>query len=192
MLQPELHGRRITGLRHHREEPGARDDPRRVLAHDGAEAVLVGEQRQELERRRAPRLAHAVHEARGEAALHPRVAARVIRELQGAGLDSIHTAKEGSSRVLTQFLYNILAGDPIQLVDGGNQRRSFTAAEDTPPEGSSVTVLSHAFWQTQYGGRADALGSTLRIGLIRICAVLSLLAGSVYVVWRWGWSIASN
>ena len=42
--------------------------------------------------------------------------------------------------------------------------RYFTAAEDTPPEGGSVVVLSHAFWQTQYGGRADALGSTLRIG----------------------------
>ncbi|GAA1736675.1 glycosyltransferase [Microbacterium paludicola] len=31
--------------------------------------------------------------------------------------------------------------------------------------------------------------STLRIGLIRICAVLSLLAGTVYIVWRWGWSM---
>ena len=32
--------------------------------------------------------------------------------------------------MLTQFLYNILAGEPIQLVDGGNQRRSFTFVED--------------------------------------------------------------
>ncbi len=48
----------------------------------------------------------------------------------GPKLDSISTAKEGSSRVLTQFLYNILAGEPIQLVDGGNQRRSFTFVED--------------------------------------------------------------
>ncbi len=48
----------------------------------------------------------------------------------GPKLDSISTAKEGSSRVLTQFLYNILAGEPIQLVDGGNQRRSFTYIED--------------------------------------------------------------
>ncbi|MCL2760787.1 MAG: bifunctional UDP-4-keto-pentose/UDP-xylose synthase [Desulfuromonadales bacterium] len=48
----------------------------------------------------------------------------------GPKLDSIHTAKEGSSRVLTQFLYDILAGKPIQLVDGGNQRRSFTYVED--------------------------------------------------------------
>ncbi len=48
----------------------------------------------------------------------------------GPKLDSISTAKEGSSRVLTQFLYNILAGEPIQLVDGGNQRRSFTFIDD--------------------------------------------------------------
>ena len=48
----------------------------------------------------------------------------------GPKLDSISTAKEGSSRVLTQFLYNILAGEPIQLVDGGEQRRSFTYIED--------------------------------------------------------------
>jgi nucleoside-diphosphate-sugar epimerase len=33
----------------------------------------------------------------------------------GPKLDSISTAKEGSSRVLTQFLYNILAGAPIQF-----------------------------------------------------------------------------
>jgi nucleoside-diphosphate-sugar epimerase len=48
----------------------------------------------------------------------------------GPKLDSISTAKEGSSRVLTQFLYDILAGKPIQLVDGGNQRRSFTFVDD--------------------------------------------------------------
>ncbi|MGA7826948.1 MAG: bifunctional UDP-4-keto-pentose/UDP-xylose synthase [Geobacteraceae bacterium] len=48
----------------------------------------------------------------------------------GPRLDSIDTAKEGSSRVLTQFLYNIILGEPINLVDGGNQRRSFTFLED--------------------------------------------------------------
>jgi nucleoside-diphosphate-sugar epimerase len=48
----------------------------------------------------------------------------------GPKLDSISTAKEGSSRVLTQFLYNILAGEQISLVDGGNQRRSFTYIDD--------------------------------------------------------------
>jgi nucleoside-diphosphate-sugar epimerase len=48
----------------------------------------------------------------------------------GAGLDSIHTPKEGSSRVLTQFLGHIVRGEPIQLVDGGAQKRSFTYVDD--------------------------------------------------------------
>jgi nucleoside-diphosphate-sugar epimerase len=48
----------------------------------------------------------------------------------GPGLDSINTAKEGSSRVITQFLGHIVRGEPIQLVDGGQQRRSFTYVDD--------------------------------------------------------------
>jgi nucleoside-diphosphate-sugar epimerase len=48
----------------------------------------------------------------------------------GAGLDSIHTPKEGSSRVLTQFLGHIVRGESIQLVDGGAQKRSFTYVDD--------------------------------------------------------------
>lgn len=48
----------------------------------------------------------------------------------GPGLDDIHAAKEGSSRVITQFLGHIARGEPIHLVDGGSQRRSFTDIED--------------------------------------------------------------
>ena len=48
----------------------------------------------------------------------------------GAGLDSIHTAKEGSSRVLTQFLGHIVRGENISLVDGGAQKRAFTYVDD--------------------------------------------------------------
>ncbi|MEO8849197.1 MAG: bifunctional UDP-4-keto-pentose/UDP-xylose synthase, partial [Casimicrobiaceae bacterium] len=48
----------------------------------------------------------------------------------GAGLDSINTAKEGSSRVITQFLGHIVRGEPIQLVDGGTQKRTFTYIDD--------------------------------------------------------------
>jgi nucleoside-diphosphate-sugar epimerase len=48
----------------------------------------------------------------------------------GPGLDSIHTAKEGSSRVVTQFLGHLLREEPITLVDGGRQRRSFTHIDD--------------------------------------------------------------
>jgi nucleoside-diphosphate-sugar epimerase len=48
----------------------------------------------------------------------------------GAGLDSIHTPKEGSSRVITQFLGHIVRGEPIKLVDGGAQKRAFTYIDD--------------------------------------------------------------
>jgi nucleoside-diphosphate-sugar epimerase len=48
----------------------------------------------------------------------------------GAGLDSIHTPKEGSSRVLTQFFGHIVRGETIQLVDGGHQKRAFTYIDD--------------------------------------------------------------
>jgi len=48
----------------------------------------------------------------------------------GSGLDSINTAKEGSSRVITQFLGHIVRGEAIKLVDGGTQKRAFTYVDD--------------------------------------------------------------
>jgi len=48
----------------------------------------------------------------------------------GAGLDSLSAAKEGSSRVITQFLGHIVRGESIQLVDGGRQKRAFTYIDD--------------------------------------------------------------
>ena len=48
----------------------------------------------------------------------------------GPGLDSIHTPKEGSSRVISQFLGHIVRGENIKLVDGGEQKRAFTDIND--------------------------------------------------------------
>jgi len=48
----------------------------------------------------------------------------------GSGLDSIHTPKEGSSRVITQFFGHIVRGENIKLVDGGSQKRAFTYIDD--------------------------------------------------------------
>ncbi len=48
----------------------------------------------------------------------------------GPGLDSLFSTKEGSSRVVTQFLSQILRGEPIQLVDGGSQKRAFADIAD--------------------------------------------------------------
>jgi nucleoside-diphosphate-sugar epimerase len=48
----------------------------------------------------------------------------------GPGLDKISTQKEGSPRVITQFLSNIVYGKNLELVDGGEQRRCFTYIDD--------------------------------------------------------------
>jgi nucleoside-diphosphate-sugar epimerase len=48
----------------------------------------------------------------------------------GPNLDDIDAPKEGSSRVVTQFLGHLLRGEPLHIVEGGRQRRSFTFIED--------------------------------------------------------------
>lgn len=48
----------------------------------------------------------------------------------GPKLDDVNDPKEGSSRVVTQFIQNIITGKPIKLVDGGHQRRCFTFIDD--------------------------------------------------------------
>jgi nucleoside-diphosphate-sugar epimerase len=48
----------------------------------------------------------------------------------GPKLDDLYAAKEGSSRVVTQFILNLLERSPIKLVDGGFQKRCFTYVED--------------------------------------------------------------
>ena len=72
----------------------------------------------------------------------------------GPGLDSLHTPKEGSSRVITQFLGHIVRGEPIQLVDGGRQQRAFTHVDDGIA--ALVKIIANA------GGVAD--GKIYNIG----------------------------
>lgn len=48
----------------------------------------------------------------------------------GPGLDSLFETKEGSSRVVTQFLGHLVRGEPIELVDGGRQKRAFADIAD--------------------------------------------------------------
>lgn len=48
----------------------------------------------------------------------------------GPKLDNVFEPKEGSSRLFTQFISNVIFKKPIQLVDGGRQSRSFTYIED--------------------------------------------------------------
>lgn len=48
----------------------------------------------------------------------------------GPRLDNVFDPKPGGSRVLTQFIGNILRGENINLVNGGAQKRCFTYIDD--------------------------------------------------------------
>jgi len=72
----------------------------------------------------------------------------------GPRLDDIDAPKEGSSRVVTQFLGHLLRDEPLHLVDGGRQRRSFTYIDD------GVEALMRII--ANEGGRAE--GRIFNIG----------------------------
>jgi len=48
----------------------------------------------------------------------------------GPRLDTLKSARIGSSRAITQLILNLCQGSPIQLVDGGEQKRAFVDYED--------------------------------------------------------------
>jgi len=48
----------------------------------------------------------------------------------GPKLDSLHSARIGSSRAITQMILNLVEGTPILLIDGGSQHRCFTDVSD--------------------------------------------------------------
>lgn len=48
----------------------------------------------------------------------------------GPRLDNLDAARIGSSRAITQLILNLVEGSPIKLVDGGEQKRTFTDIND--------------------------------------------------------------
>jgi len=48
----------------------------------------------------------------------------------GPKLDSLTSARIGSSRAITQLILNLVEGTPILLIDGGRQKRCFTDVSD--------------------------------------------------------------
>ena len=48
----------------------------------------------------------------------------------GPRLDNLESARIGSSRVITKLILNLVEGTPINLVDGGGQKRCFTDVKD--------------------------------------------------------------
>lgn len=72
----------------------------------------------------------------------------------GPKLDSLNTAKEGSSRLVTQFSWNLFNGEPLNLVDGGHAHRCFCDVSDAMD--GLMAILRNE------GGKAD--GKIFNIG----------------------------
>jgi putative ABC transport system permease protein len=84
------------------------------------------------------------------------LAAYTTRQLAlGVGDD----AREMLLGLVSHSFFNFFDAPPVL-------GRYFTAAEDTTPAGAAVAVLSYPLWQTQFGGRHDVIGNTIRIGAV--------------------------
>jgi UDP-4-amino-4-deoxy-L-arabinose formyltransferase / UDP-glucuronic acid dehydrogenase (UDP-4-keto-hexauronic acid decarboxylating) len=72
----------------------------------------------------------------------------------GPRLDTLMSARVGSSRAITQLILNLCQGSPIQLVDGGEQKRAFVDVDD------AIEALYRIV--ENKGGRCD--GKIINIG----------------------------
>jgi nucleoside-diphosphate-sugar epimerase len=98
----------------------------------------------------------------------------------GPGLDDLHAAKEGSSRVVTQFLGHIARGENIRLVDGGAQRRSFTDVEDAI--GALLTIIANPDGIAT--GKIYNIGNPENNHSIRELAGMMLSIAADFPAWR--------
>jgi nucleoside-diphosphate-sugar epimerase len=94
----------------------------------------------------------------------------------GSGLDSIFDTKEGSSRVVTQFLGQIVRGEPIQLVDGGQQKRAFADISD----GIEALILIIANKDGVASGRIYNIGNPANHYSVRELAEMMLALAAEY------------
>ena len=72
----------------------------------------------------------------------------------GPRLDSLTSARIGSSRAITQLILNLVEGSPILLIDGGKQKRCFTDIRD------GIEGLFHII--ENEGGKCD--GQIINLG----------------------------
>jgi nucleoside-diphosphate-sugar epimerase len=98
----------------------------------------------------------------------------------GAGLDSINTPKEGSSRVITQFLGHIVRGEPIKLVDGGSQKRAFTYVDD----GVAALMKIIANADGIASGKIYNIGNPVNNYSVRELAIMMLAMAKEYSEYR--------
>jgi nucleoside-diphosphate-sugar epimerase len=103
--------------------------PDREFSEDGSPLVLGPIQKQRWIYSCSKQLLDRVIWAYGQ---EGRLQFSLIRPFNWIGpkLDDLYAAKEGSSRVVTQFILNLLQREPIKLVDGGYQKRCFTYVDD--------------------------------------------------------------
>src|SRR5437867_911319 len=87
--------------------------------------------------------------------------ARVFRGVIGyAGIMPKLRTKEGAERIHAELVsgdYFSFLGVPMVL------GRGFLPEEDAKPGTHSVAVISHAFWQGQFGSAADVIGKTITL-----------------------------
>lgn len=84
----------------------------------------------------------------------------------GPNQDDIHQSSNGGARVVTLFLGRMLRGEPIRLVDGGKQTRTFTYVDD------GIEALMYILANT--AGAAD--GEIFNIGNPANCCSIEDLA----------------
>jgi len=88
--------------------------------------------------------------------------ARVFKGIIGyAGImPKLRSKEEGTERIYAELVsgdYFSFLGVPLAL------GRGFLPEEDAKPGTHSVAVISHAFWQSKFGGAADVIGKTLTL-----------------------------
>ncbi|MCL1908468.1 MAG: bifunctional UDP-4-keto-pentose/UDP-xylose synthase [Holophagaceae bacterium] len=91
----------------------------------------------------------------------------------GPRLDSLKAAKEGSSRLATQFAWNLLSGKPLNLVDGGNALRCYCDIDDAID--GLMSILRNE------GGKAD--GKIFNIGNPQNCLSVREIAELMIGIW---------
>jgi predicted permease len=88
----------------------------------------------------------------------------------GQGSDS----REMGVGIVTASFFDFFDAPPVL-------GRNFSAAEDSVPSGAPVVVVSYNYWQTELGGRRDALGTSMRIGPLTYTIIGVAPAGFVGV-----------